>query len=82
MTGGLNYPVKCKTYGKRHHPLIQMCYICDGYFNSGHYDLVVNNPQQLTAVEEEYFKWRETEVARYIYEQPQFDDSRYGMYND
>lgn len=49
--GGLNYTIQEREYGDRTLPCVQLSYVSDGHYDSGHYDLVVSEAEVVETVE-------------------------------
>ena len=63
FTGGLHYDIRRLEYGDSSHVQVTMVYLSDGQYDSGHYDLVVSNTEQLEPIKAHYDEWRRERVA-------------------
>ena len=76
---GLNCPTQRRTYGQEAEKCIQLVYVSDGNYDSGHYDLAVHTQEEADEVNVVYDAWRAVRVRQLHHHQAYEDNSTYGQ---
>lgn len=76
--GGLEFPIQTRKYGSTAATGVTLSFVCDGEYDSGHYDLVVKDPAEAQRVERRYQEWRQERVRLLRSTPSSIDQSSYG----
>ena len=76
--GGLKYPIQTRHYGNNECPSIELIYVSDGNYDSGHYDLVLDGRE--AEPNPVYEEWRREHIKELMKAPHEEDATSYGEY--
>ena len=75
--GGLKSKIQERKYGK-FESTVEMCYISNGSYDCGHYDMVVNTLEDKQSIDMVYAQWRESHLLNLSSNPKYYDTTYYG----
>ena len=60
--GGLEFPIQPRVYGNTEGTGVVLSFVCDGDYDSGHYDLLLSDPHEAQRVDQCYKEWRQHKI--------------------